>query len=84
MKGYGGVYELVRNLNPYQLMRIASKIQKSEKFDIEELSHIVLRDTGTIVGYIGTETAELCCPSEEEAELYRIPHHHLRKIFRSV
>lgn len=85
MVGLGGVYELVRNfLTPHQAISIASKVQKSEKFDIGEFSHIVLGDTDTIVGYIGNESAELCCPNKEETELYRIPHHHLRKIFNSV
>ena len=85
MEGFGGQYEVVRgDLTDMQVIRAAIKIQDSPRFDIGENSHIILRGTNTIVGYLGNETLELCCPSRDSPEIYRVPHKHLRRIFNSV
>ena len=84
-EGYGGKYELVRIQLIYeQILGITSKIHASQRFEFGENSHVVLRGTKTIVGYVGNDSAQLCCPIGEEPSIYRIPHSHLRRIFGSV
>ena len=80
--GYGGKYEVLRNhLTDEQIIGIVKKISSSNRFEFGELSHIVLRGTETIVGYLGNETAELCFP---ERGKYNLHHLILKRIFRSV
>jgi hypothetical protein len=82
--GYGGKYEVVRrHVTDIQIRDIVTKISTSDRFEFGELSHVVLRGTDTIVGYVGNDSAELCCPNGKNPEEYRIPHSHLRRIFRA-
>ena len=82
--GYGGNYESVRrHLTDRQIRDIVAKISTSGRFEFGELSHVVLRGTDTIMGYVGNDSVELCCPSGKKPEEYRIPHSHLRRIFRA-
>jgi len=84
-EGFGGNYELVRRqLTDKQITDIALKVHVSNIFDFGELSHVVLRGTNTIVGYVGNDSVELCCPEGENPEKYRTPHSHLKRIFKSV
>ena len=83
--GHGGGYELVRRpLTDKQISDIAAKIQSSQRFNFGELSHVVLSGTDTIIGYVGNDSVELCCPEGENPEKYRTPHSHLRRIFMSA
>ena len=85
LEGYGGKYEVFReNLTDNQIRRVFFEIVNSDRFDLGEQSHIILRGTDKIVGYIGNDSVELCCPLEEMPELYRVPHKHLKKIFRAA
>jgi len=84
-EGFGGKYELVRRpLTDKQIMDIAFKVHASDTFEFGELSHVVLRGTNTIVGYVGNDSVQLCCPEGKKPEIYRIPHSHLRRIFMSA
>lgn len=83
-EGYGGIYEPVKaGLTNDQMREAIFRITTSERFEFGELSHIVLQGTNTIVGYIGDDSLELCCPEEKDSEIYRIPHKHLRRIFKA-
>ena len=83
--GYGGLYEPCRrNLTDNQIRKAVFLVARSNRFDFESQSHIVLEGTGRIVGYIGSSSLELCCPEGENPEKYRIPHKHLGRIFRSI
>jgi len=85
MVGYGGMYETFRlNLRDDQIREAFFRIMDSKRFELGEQSHIVLRGTDTIVGYIGNSSLELCCSEGRDPEIYRTPHKHLRRIFRSV
>lgn len=85
MSGYGGKYEMVRtHLTDEQITSLAGKVATSEKFEFGDLSHIVLSGTETIVGFIGNDSVELCCPQKESSKKYRTIHQHLRRIFGSV
>lgn len=84
-EGFGGNYEFVRRqLTDKQIMDIAFKVHASDTFEFGELSHIVLRGTDKIVGYVGSDSVQLCCPKRENPEIYRVPHSHLKRIFRSA
>ena len=84
-EGFGGEYGTVRDhLTDQQLLKIIRKIADSDRFEMGELSHIVLAGTETIVGYVGSQSAELCCSPDVDAKTYQIPYHHLKRIFRSV
>lgn len=84
-EGFGGNYEFVRRqLTDKQIMDIAFKVQTSNIFKFGELSHVVLRGTNKMVGYVGSDSAQLCCPKGENPEKYRTPHSHLRRIFMSA
>lgn len=83
--GFAGKYESVRDsLTKRQFEIIVSKIANSDRFDFGERHHVVLRDTDIIVGYLGSMSAELCCPEDIDPNLFRVPHSHLRRIFKSV
>ncbi len=83
--GYGGRYEEARRpITNEQLRRIRVKIFNSDRFEMGKLDHIVLAGTETIVGFLGDVSVDLCCPSDEALTRYRVPHTHLRRIFRSV
>ena len=83
--GYGGLYEPVsERLTDDQIREAFYQISLSDRFDLGDQSHIVLRGTDRIVGYIGNSSLELCCPKGENPERYRIPHKHLRRIFKAT
>ena len=80
----GTRYEPLRkNLGNRQIINAVYRIQRSGRFDVGECSHIILKGTDVVVGYVGNESLELFCPKEQEPGTYRTPHKHLRKIFRS-
>ncbi len=83
--GYGGFYKTVREgLNDEQTLKLFMEVEKSKRFKLDELSHVVLRETGNIVGYIGSETAELCSPRIRRPVQYLLYHQQLKRIFNSV
>lgn len=47
------------NLQPEEIASIKGRIEKSDEFELDDLSHVVVKSTNSIVGYIGEETAEL-------------------------
>jgi len=68
-------------LTPWQMSKLITKIQRSGRFEIGQLSHISLKGTDICVGYLGDESAEEVDPQREEtASQRRI----LRKYFRAV
>ena len=82
--GYGGKYELIRgNVPDNKIRNTLDRIIGSGRFSFGELSHVVLKDTELIVGYVGNSTLELCCPEEQKPELYKRVYKHLKKIFRA-
>ncbi len=83
--GFGGQYETYReNLTDDTLLRVAHRISTSKRFEWGGFCHIVLQDTETIIGYVGNNSVELCCPEGKDPALYRIPHKHLKRIFRAA
>ena len=85
MVGFGGQYEVYReNLTDDQIRAVVYKIATSERFHIGNNSHILLNEADVIVGYIGSSSVELCCPEGQNPNLYRLPHKHLRRIFRAA
>lgn len=83
--GFGGEYETYRtNLADDQIRKVIYQIFISERFAFGEQSHVVLRGTDKIVGYVGNESLELCCPADENPALYKVPHKHLKRIFRAA
>lgn len=69
---------LYKNLTPCEIALATCKIQESEKFELDDLSHIVLKETNKRVGYIGDETLELCNSSNSFSKK---SHQELRGIF---
>ncbi|MCJ7816916.1 MAG: hypothetical protein MUP55_03600 [Candidatus Aenigmarchaeota archaeon] len=58
-----------------------TKIQRSGRFEIGELSHIHLKGTDICVGYLGDESAEIIDPQRKDTKSQiKI----LKKYFRSV
>ena len=75
-------YETVRDLlTPEQIAKIIYKIQTSSRFRVDELSHIILKDTDICVGYIGEYTAELVDVERRDIHSQR---KHLKRIFHSA
>ena len=80
----GQRYEPLRtNLTDRNIINAAARISESERFEFGEYSHVVLKGTDVVIGYIGNESLELLCPDAAEPIFYRIPHKHLRRIFRA-
>jgi len=75
-------YQTVREyLTPWQMSKLITKIERSDRFRIGEFSHIHLKGTNVCVGYLGDESAEIVDPLRKEtASQRRI----LKKYFRSV
>ena len=55
-----------KELSPKQWAYLVCAIQRSEKYDINDVSHIFVRDTGIEIGYIGEDTFELVEPNNPE------------------
>ena len=84
-EGYGGRYETIRwPVTDSQILDAVYLVQTSSKFQIGQNSHVVLKGTDTIVGFLGNDSLELCFQGNKKEEHYRIPCKHLRRIFRSV
>ena len=66
------------NLGVGEIAIVLSEITNSKDFDLDELSHIVLKGTKTPVGYIGDDTLELVNPNKKEFIEY---HNKLKEIF---
>ena len=76
--------ESVRDsLTDGEIQDLSSKVQDSGRFGMVG-KKVVLSKTSTIVGYLGDRVAGLCYPNGEDSENYRVPHKHLRRIFKSV
>lgn len=72
-------YKILRNnLNVGETAIVLSEITDSKDFDLNELSHIVLKGTKTLVGYIGDDSLELVNPNKKEFIKY---HNKLKEIF---
>lgn len=83
--GFGGYYRPIRDpLTRDQILKIIIKIEDSQRFTFGEWSHVVLRGTNLIMGYVGNESVHLCCPHGENPNNYQVPHKHLTRIYNSV
>ena len=83
--GYGGRYEEARrSLTNEQIEQIQAEIFGSGRFKMGKLRHIVLADTGTIVGFLGMNSVDICYPSGEDPTNYEETHSQLKRSFRSV
>lgn len=71
-------------LSKSQLEEAASRIKGSDRFEFADSSHVVIKGTERIVGYVGQGALELCCPQDTTSENYRVPHKHLKRLFGSV
>jgi hypothetical protein len=75
-------YQIVREyLTPWEMSKLITKVQRSGKFEIGQLSHIHLKGTDICVGYLGDESAEEVDPQRKETASQRKI---LKKYFRSV
>ena len=50
---------LQEHLTPKEIARFISEIQESERYILEDLGRILLRDTQVVVGYIGDDKVDL-------------------------
>ncbi len=66
------------NVTPEKMAKILCKINDSKDFEIDELSHIILKGTNTRVGYLGDDTFEIVNPNKREFTEY---HDKLKRIF---
>ena len=72
-------YKIVKeNVLPFDMANVTCMINDSKIFEIDELSHIVLKVTNTRVGYIGDDTLELVNPNNNSFKEY---HYRLKEIF---
>ena len=72
-------YKTVKeNVLPFDMANVACMIKDSKCFEIDELSHIILKGTNTRIGYIGDDTLELVNPNEK---LFKGYHSKLGEIF---
>ena len=60
------------------MAKVICEINDSKDFEIDELSHIILKGTNTRVGYLGDDTFELVNPNEK---LFKGYHSKLGEIF---
>ena len=68
-------------LPPERISNLILKIQKSEKFDLDDLYyHVLLKDTKTPVGFISDESAGLVFLVKNNG-LYQSAHSRLKRIF---
>ena len=62
----GKEYKLInRELSPKQWAYIVCAIQRSENYDINDCSYIIIRETDIEVGYIGDDSFELVEPDNQ-------------------
>ena len=72
-------YKIFRkNIACEDILTIVCEINDSKDFELDELSHIILKGTNTKVGYIGNDTLELVNPDKKELIEY---HTKLKNIF---
>ena len=77
-------YSVVRQgLTSWQMTKLIALLQGSERYRVDDLSHISAKGNGTYlcVGYLGDDTAELVDPQRRDI---RPLHRQMRRIFRSV
>lgn len=80
-------YSLIGNIDLLQANKIIEALSCSRKVEIADelpdgrLSHIVIKDTTTPVGYIGNETLEKVNPNDKKLKPY---HDLLKGIYRIV
>ena len=84
----GREYKLInKELSPFQWAYIVCAVQHSENYDINDVSHIFVRDTEIEVGYIGDDTFELVEPDnpklkEHHKNIISIYNSALREFYR--
>ncbi len=66
------------NVTPRKMAIVSCEISNSKDFEIDELSHIVLKGTNTRIGYLGDDTFEIVNPNKKEFIEY---HDKLKRIF---
>ena len=75
-------YQTLREfLTSWEMSKLMTKIEQSERFCLGDFGHIYLKGTGICVGYLGDETAELVDPQKKETASQRKI---LKRYFRSV
>ena len=62
---------IYQGLPPWEMAAIIYKIQNSLQYELDDLSHVVLRGSDTRVGYLGDDSLELVNPADE-----RLKKHH--------
>lgn len=67
-----------KDVMPGDIASVVCEINNSKDFELDELSHIVLKGTNTRVGYIGDDTFEIINPHKKEFVGY---HAELKNIF---
>lgn len=72
---------LRENLSNRALINAVCRIQNSNRFEIGERSHILLKGTGVFVGYIGNDSLELCASPGTPVKSYKSQYKHLKRIF---
>ena len=72
-------YKTVKeNVMMGEMAKVICEINDSKDFEIDELSHIILKGTNTRVGYLGDDTFALVNPNEK---LFKGYHGKLEEIF---
>lgn len=72
-------YQIFRkNLTHGEIAVVSCEISNSKNFELDELSHIILKGTNTRVGYFGDDSLELVNPNKKEFTEY---HDELKEIF---
>ena len=64
---YKDVYPLV---SPEAMAAMIYAVHTSPQFELDDLSHVVLKGTETRVGYFGDESFELVDPQNKSLEAY--------------
>ena|SRR3989344_9191088 len=75
-------YKLVnKELSPEQSAYVICAIKSSENYEINDLSHIIVKEKGTEVGYVGDNTFELIESNNPTLEEH---HKNIKSIYDSA
>ncbi len=66
-------HTILENLIPQESARFVCEIQESEKYVLGHLGHVLIENTGIVVGYIGDNRVDLVDSYDEALH----PHHNL-------